>query len=285
MRLRAVLASFVVALAMAAAAHAAPLAYLGGPYMQDFDGLTSTTGITVTLAGPGPHNINGTIGTDPNQLTNSGMEGWTMSNFGGSGAMNTEFRAQDGSQSGSAGRGVVSFGAAGSSDRALGTLATSNQVNRFGLSLVNSTGSTLTQFSLSFTGEQWRRGNVPDPGNLLEFSYATSSDLMDHIDNDALGFTVVPELSFTSPNLQADPTEVALDGNEPANQVALSYTVKNLQWAPGELLLLRWTGQDVTGQDDGLAIDNLSFVAVPEPASWLLTAVALVSLAVRRQRG
>ncbi|HMP08334.1 MAG TPA: hypothetical protein PJ982_18445, partial [Lacipirellulaceae bacterium] len=98
-----------------------------------------------------------------------------MSNYAGS-SPSTEFRAQDGSQAGSAGRGVVSFGAAGSSDRALGVLATSNQISRFGVAFVNNTATTLNQMSAEFVVEQWRRGNVPSPGNSLAFAYAVTSD-------------------------------------------------------------------------------------------------------------
>ena len=112
----------LVALAGLAAAPAlATIQYSGGTYSQNFDGLGSTG--AQTLTGRGPHALNGVIGT-------AGLDGWYAANFGGS-STNTEVRAQDGSLAGSAGRGVVSFGTGGSGERALGALATSNQISSF----------------------------------------------------------------------------------------------------------------------------------------------------------
>ena len=262
---------------------AAPLSYAGGDYTQSFDGLPLSDGIlppSTTITGQGPHDLNG-------QLGSTGLDGWTISNFGGSSG-NTEFRAQDGSLAGSNGRGVVSFGTDNSTERALGVLATSNQISRFGLSLVNDTGAPFTKLQIAFTGEQWRRGNVPTPPatipDLLAFSYTITGVPTDNINTGT--FTDVAALSYTSPNTQAAPTEVALDGNAAGNQVALSHTIGGINWGPGEALILRWTGQDITGQDDGLAVDSLRVTAgVPEPATTVLAVLAACGVAlVRRQR-
>jgi hypothetical protein len=262
---------------------AAPLAYTGGDYAQNFDTLPISNGIAdpfVSVPGRGPHNIDGQIGT-------TGMDGWTMSNPEelGSSSGNTEYRAQDGSLAGSNGRGIVSFGVNDSSERSLGTLATSNQINRFGLSLINNTGAPLTQVDIAFTGEQWRRGNIAAPGNLLTFAYAVTGNLGDGIDTNI--FTEVTELSYSSPNTQVapDPTEVAIDGNAAANQVALSHTIGGISWGPGQMLMFRWTGQDVTGQDDGLSIDNLRVTpGVPEPATAIFAGIAAMSMALLHRR-
>jgi hypothetical protein len=253
----------------ASAATAAPVSYTGGTYTQDFNGLP-TTGST-TLADPGPHDIEGVLG-------GTGVVGWTMVDNGGSGA-GTEYRAQDGSLSGSAGRGVVSFGTTGSAERALGALPTSAQIGRFGVAFTNNTGSTLNQFSLSFTGEQWRRGDIAT-GDTMTYEYAVGA-----ADINAAGFLSLG--SFSSPNLQGAPnTNVALDGNLGINQVAASANVTNANWTPGSSLVIRWNAADISGQDDGLAIDNVNFSAsVPEPTSCLLALVAAVaSLPLRRRR-
>jgi len=80
--------------------------------------------------------------------------------------------------------------------------------------------------------------------------------------------------------------EIPLDGNLPANQTAVNEFVGGITWSPGTWLVLRWDGKDVTGQDNGLAIDNLSFSAgVPEPTGAVLAGVAAIVLgAVRRRR-
>jgi len=155
-----VLNSLVIsaALSVAAPALAGPLSYTGGTYSENFDTLPSTGASSV--ANRGPNYIN------PTWTGATALTGWQMANPTGS-ATTTEYRAQDGSLSGSAGRGVVSFGTTGSSDRALGALSTSNQIPTFGLVLTNNTSQLLTSFTLSYTGEQWRRGDAVPQDSLL----------------------------------------------------------------------------------------------------------------------
>jgi len=253
---------------VASVALALPISYGGGTYTQDFNGLPTTGNSTLLMSGP--HDIQGVLG-------GTGVSGWTMSNYAGSSA-DTEYRAQDGSLSGSSGRGVVSYGTTGSGERALGTLATSNQISRFGVAFTNDTGSTLTTFNLSFTGEQWRRGDIAiAPFDSLSYQYSLTAANINSGTFTGLG-------SFTSPNLQAT-TNVALNGNLPANQVPVAVSVSNISWSPGATLTIRWNGTDITGQDDGLSIDNVSFSAsVPEPTTWSVALLALVGLPLIRKR-
>jgi hypothetical protein len=252
-------------------ASAAPLSYNGGTYTQNFDGLpTNITNPTQTITGRGPHEFSAVTAA-------SGLTGWQLGNPSGS-STNTDFRSHNGSLSGSAGRGVVSYGDNGSTERALGFLPTSNQISQFGLVLTNNTGATIQAFELSFTGEQWRRGDVATP-DTLTFAYGLGNDL-----NASL--TDAAALTFSSPNTQLAPTEVALNGNALLNQVLKSATITGLNWQDGQNLVLRWRVADISGQDDGLAIDNLSFAAVPEPAACLLGVLGACGslLIVRRSR-
>lgn len=255
--------SAIAVLTVTASAVAGPLSYTGGTYTQNFDTLPSTGASSV--ANRGPNYINPSW----SGVTGSNLEGWQFAQPLGT-ATTTEYRAQNGSLSGSGGRGVVSFGTTGSSDRALGSLTTSNQIPTFGLVLTNNTAQVLTSFTLSFTGEQWRRGDRVDPQNTLFFSYGLASDI-------GASLTDYSALDFTSPT--AAPLNSALDGNLPANQTAKSATITGLNWGVGQTLVLKWTSDEASGQDDGLAIDNLSFSAVPEPSSFALAAVGLVGAA------
>ncbi|MFN5708083.1 MAG: PEP-CTERM sorting domain-containing protein [Planctomycetota bacterium] len=256
----------VAALLLLSSHASADISYVSGTYTQDFDGLFSTG--SQTVAGRGPHAIQGLLGA-------VGVEGWYGANPTGSSA-NTEFRAQNGSQSGNAGRGVVSFGSTGSSDRALGALPTSNQINSFGVIFTNDSGTTLTDLTIAFTGEQWRSGEV-NISNTLTFLYGIGSSI-----NDASqSYT---QLDFSSPNISGSG---ALDGNDPLNQLLRSATISGLNWQAGEKLALRWNMNEVTGQDSGLAIDDFSFsaTAVPEPSALGLLAVAgVVAGGLRRKR-
>jgi len=226
-----------------------------GTYSQNFDGLGQSG--AATIVGQGPHAIEGVLGS-------TGMDGWFGANFLGS-STSTEFKAHDGSLGSSAGRGVVFFGTNGSSDRALGTLATSNQISSFGLVLTNTSSDTYQSLDVSFIGEQWRAGD-PNLPNVLNFAYGFGSSLTN-------ATTAFSALNFNTPFLGG--TQVAVNGNDPAFQTAVSNTITGLNWAPGQSLVLRWNGVDLSGQDNGLAIDNLVVTGViPAPG-----AIALLGLA------
>ena len=51
---------------------------------------------------------------------------------------------------------------------------------------------------------------------------------------------------------------VMVDGTNSINQSSVSDTITGISWAPGQVFAIRWLGQNNTGQDDGLGMDNLS---------------------------
>jgi hypothetical protein len=248
----------------AAAAPGAPYGYTGGTYSQNFDGLpTNVTNAAQTITGMGPFYFTGNADSSKDITSASGMDAWQYSNPGGSSA-NTEFKSQDGSLGSSAGRGVESFGQNGSTNRALGALSTSNQVNTFGMLLVNNTASTtFTQLTLSYTGEVWRIGDASPP-DVLTFAYGQPTDTNDI---NSLILTGDTNLDFhgdsTSNYAIIKPTVpvaggIAVDGTNSINQTSVTDTITGISWAPGQTFAIRWLGENNTGQDDGLGIDNLS---------------------------
>lgn len=184
-----------------------------------------------------------------------------------------------------------SFGSSGSTDRALGGVSSNTLVPTvggkmyLGLRLTNQTGVTLDQFTLSYNGEQWRDGGVNAPGTpaaqSLIFMWSTTAAAIN--DPDSL-FTAVAELGFTSPFFSA--TATAIDGNIDGRVAISGVTVSGINWLPGTDLWLRWADTNDPNNDHGLAIDDVSFMAVvPEPASvWVAGTSALVLLGRRRPR-
>lgn len=225
------------------------LNYTGGTYGQNFDSLLGTHGYdsdaALSITGNGPHPLTAA------PFNGAELGGWWIAKYAGSGA-NARFRVDDGTAVNGA---IYSYGTAGSGDRALGSLASGSTQSRFGMILNNNTGQTLTQFTVSYVGEQWREGN--SAANTLTFSYA-----VDATDLNTGTFVAAPALSFTAPiNATTSTSGVVLDGNAPANRRAVSATVTGLVWPAGSRLVLRWTDADDTNNDDGLAIDDFVFTA------------------------
>lgn len=153
---------------------------------------------------------------------------------------------------------TYSFGAAGSSERALGGLLSGSLTPSFGASVVNDTGTTLTDLLVGYTGEQWRLGSTGRTDR-LDFQYSL----------DATSLTTgtwlnVDALDFNGP-ISAG-TVGALDGNAAANRTAISNTITGLSIPAGTTFWIRWSDFNATGADDGLAIDDLTLSAAGVPA-------------------
>jgi len=145
------------------------------------------------------------------------------------------------------------------------------------LRIQNLVGESLGQFTLSYTGEQWRKENNASVHSII-VDYKLGATAV----NDASGWTTIGELTFNSPIAGAT-TAGALDGNASANRVVFSPVSVNLNWVDGEDLWIRWVSLNDAGSDHQLAIDDLSFQAniqpVPEPAEWgLICAVGLLGV-------
>ncbi|MBD2345116.1 ExeM/NucH family extracellular endonuclease [Anabaena subtropica FACHB-260] len=151
---------------------------------------------------------------------------------------------------------TYSFGAAGSTDRALGTLQSGSLIPTFGSSFTNNTGATITTLDIAYTGEQWRLGTA-GRSDRLDFQYsldATSLTTGTWIDVDTL--------DFTTPNSAG--TVGLRNGNDPANRTAVSASITGLSIPSGTTFWIRWNDFNASGADDGLAIDDFSLTALNE---------------------
>lgn len=228
------------------------IAYLAGTvYTQNFDSLPIIPGVD--------H-----VWTD-----NVTLPGW-YEKRPGSGA--GKIRADNGSLSFGF---LYSYGSTGSSDRALGSTGLGLSGNLFwGVRFINiHPTATLTSFTATFRQEQWRDG-VAGESRTTFFEYKVDATSIDDT-----GFTGVAAGNLVSvSNLNL----FAIDGN--ANAVVKSVTVSGISWGPGQELWLRWRDPHEVFQDHGLAIDDFSFLAVPEPASVLLVGLGMGSIGCFRRR-
>ncbi|MCL4207830.1 MAG: hypothetical protein KJ000_35540, partial [Pirellulaceae bacterium] len=240
-------------LAIEIVAPPAPISFTGTPYTQNFDGLlpTPVPGDRLTL--PAAMAL---------------PAGWLAAETGANANSSVRIASDGIITSGDTGM----FGAIGSNERALGAFASGSLVSVFGAVLVNDTGTTLNQFTLKYTGEQWKDGrSAAAVSNTLSFGYALgAASLADG------SFTNVPQLDFVAPTGGENPqvgTDVPLNGNDPVNQVLVGgvdgFTVTGIAWAPGQTLWLRWSDFNDAGNDDALAIDDLVFSAAADATPGL----------------
>jgi len=216
----------LTAFASAASAQCVSLTTMGGAASEDFNTLAST----------------GTSSTTP--------AGWYFLETGTN--ANTLYTAGTGSSN--AGD-TYSFGAAGSGERAFGTLLSGNLVSTVGACFTNNTGSTINNLTITYTGEQWRQGGT-NRQDRLDFQYSLDATGL------ATGtWTDDDNLDFLAPNTGA--VTGAYDGNAAANRVLLTDTITGLSIAPGGTAWIRWTDFNAAGADDGLGVDDFSITPNP----------------------
>lgn len=191
--------------------------------------------------------LSNTAGSTTNNLT---LTGWFMTEAGGGARDNEQYAVDTGaSNTGD----TFSYGAAASTDRALGSLQSGTLIAKMGACFTNVTGTTITYLDIAYSGEQWRIGNtVAARDDRLDFEYSlTATDLVTGT------WTATDALDFTNP-IKTAGTASALDGNSAANRVAISSSIPSLAIANGATFWIRWNDLNASGTDDGLAIDDFS---------------------------
>ncbi len=238
-------------------------------YTQSFDSLASSGAATAWA-------------------NDSTLVGWSLY----TGAGNTVPTYLPGDGAGNTGS-FYSFGAGGSTDRALGGVASGGTyfgspasgavAGYIAVAFQNTTGASLDGFNLNFAGEQWRNGgNTSAQAMVLEYGFGNSFA--------AVTSWAAPGGSFNWSSPVTGATAAAVVGNGAGWVSAVGGTVTGLNWADSSTLWVRWTERNDVGNDHGLAIDNLSFSVVaapiPEPGSYamLLAGLAVVGAAARRRR-
>lgn len=221
---------------------------LGSPYSQDFNTLASSGATSSTLPA-----------------------GWAFLETGSN--ANTTYGVDAGSAT--AGN-TYSYGATSNTERALGSLSSSNLQSRWGASFVNNSGSVITSLTITYVGEQWRLGATSGRLDTLNFKYSTDASSLSTgtwIDENSL--------DFTSPKVSG--SAGSLDGNAVGNQTSISFTISGLNITSGSGFWIRWDDIDATGSDDGLAIDDFTISyngvvtspcnePVAQPTALILTA-------------
>lgn len=223
----------------------AQINYSGGTYSQDFNSLQD-----------------GAIFTDYTTMP----PGWRVSHG--------SYVWSNGSTGYSANYGTYCLAsAAGDADKALGLVIGSTGQAYFGADIRNTSGTTLTSFTLSYFEEQWVEGAVTSSDQAIPFQYSIGASSL--TSGSYIGFASLDMHSIHD----GSGTFTALDGNASANRQLITATVSGISWAPNQDLWIRWSGVSLPfNSSHAMAVDDLSFSAVPEPSASLL---ALCAFALR----
>ncbi len=211
--------------------------------------------------------FNGSYSENFDTLASSGTSsqlptGWALLETGTS--ANQQYTAGTGSNNTGD---TYSFGAASSTERALGTLRSGSLVPTIGVSFTNTTGSTITTLNVSYRGEQWRLGTANRAADRLDFQYSLDATSL------AIGtWTDVDTLDFSSPVTTG--TVGLLNGN--TNSTPVTGTITGLNIPSGATFWFRWNDFDVSGSDDGLAIDDFSLSTTVTPPTVPTVAIAAI---------
>lgn len=235
---------------------------LNVPVTENFD----------TLATSGSTPLNATTNTQ--QAVPGLVMAWDAGKIAGTGTT-LNFIADNGTSNSGA---LYSYGSTGSTERALGSIASGSNTVAFGVELVNNTGSALTSVDLSFRREQWRSSTSTQ--NVLTFAYAVSGGSATSA-NYIFDAGMVAEATC---NLVGDPPVAAngaLDGNVNFVNVACTVTANVPN---GSSLFIRWSDFNDIGNDAGLAVDDFAATARPEPATLALLGLGALAMLRRRSR-
>ncbi len=222
-------AFFQVCLFCAAVSGQISITAVNVPYTQDFDTLANT-------------------GTGNTWTDNVTLVGWYSNR--------TAYNAGTGSINTGA---MYSFGAAASTERALGSVASGTTGTIFyGVRLRNDTANPITSLEISYVGEQWRNGGNTS-AHSLTFEYRQAPVITDIVTG---SYTAFGSLNFTTPITGA--TAGAIDGNASGNRIAITATLA-VNIPVGQEIMLRWVDIDDSGNDHGMGIDDFSVIPMFSP--------------------
>jgi len=213
---------------------------------------------------------NGTYGQNFDGLGSGYPLGWKGFKVRGTNATAVGAQVVATVGNGSANGGAVfNVGTTSAADRALGLLASGGFTGAIGVTLQNQTGQPLdgSNVKMAFTMEQWRTSSA-SALERMRFEWKLGGNI-NEVDGTVLsttGWNPVSTFDLVEKDEGEYPTNGAgtngaVNGNVAEYRVVLPATAFSTleEWAPGQVLHLRWVDTDDTGNDAMLAIDDFSF--------------------------
>jgi hypothetical protein len=244
-------------------------------YNQNFDGFGNSSapqnGDTSNIfiySASGPRRV---LGKFNNAVSDGGgivnVPGWALFEEGSSASsVSGRYAVGDGSNNG--GNTYLFANSTTPVDRAFGSLTDdSESFNILGGCFVNGHTSAIARVRIGHTGEMYRRGAAGSAVDLLAFQYAVNAT-----DIYTGTFTPYAALNFVTPNISGVPG--VRDGNNAGYRTVFPQNNISVLIMPGDRFYIRWLDQNISGADDGLAIDDLSI-------QFVTTSAALASISGR----
>jgi hypothetical protein len=236
----------------------AALSTVGTPYTQDFNTLPNTTD-GAAVAG---------------WANNTYLTGWYVSSTA------PVIEASCGPAAGSVNNTGAVYVIASGTDRNLGSRASGGSGTlRYGVRLVNATGSALTSIYVRYYGEQWSIAENATNVNTITFSYQTGTTVSSLT---AGTWTAISALNHTQIYTSSQSAGLggsacggtgsqclALNGNSSANRVLIEACI-TVSVAAGNEIFLRWEDIDNAANDHHLQIDELEVWPLVDPCATIL---------------
>ena len=160
--------------------------------VQEVRADTGTGSVSLTTAGSAVTENFDTLSNVAGSTTNTTLPtGWYITEQGGGARDNEQYAVDTGA---STTGDIYSYGAAASTDRALGALRSGTLIPFYGAKFTNNTGATITSLDVSYIGEEWRLGTAARTDR-IDFQISTNAT-----DLTTGTYTDVDTLDFTTPD-------------------------------------------------------------------------------------
>jgi len=174
----------------------------------------------------------------------------------------------------------ANIGHSNSTDRAIGMARNFSADGAMGAIFQNDSGKAMTGFSLGYTGEQWRRGGADQTALYFEYQ-VLSTDAGFNVNSATSTWIRVSALQFNSIVAGSNADQ---DGKANNRRSVIAPVTVDVNVADGQFLAVRWY-QDRTKIDGtasttyhGLAIDDVSFQAIPESVMGSVKSLSLICI-------
>lgn len=142
-----------------------------------------------------------------------------------------------------------SFGSG--SERALGGLCSNTLAPCFGAKVTNNVGGAVTNIAVTYTGETWRVSSN-NRSDQLDFQYSLNANSLSDGNANWVNFD---DLDYVNPGQSTGNGSLQ-------HSMTIADTIYGINLLSGGVIWIRWVDFNVSGSDDGMAIDDFSITAI-----------------------